>query len=76
MNLSVPPPFSSHADAVPMFMQCRNGDFAREDGAKSGFTLIEQLRSSLGMENALPFLEKEGNYWGTPEDDWHRHRRA
>ena len=29
----------------------------------------EQLRSSLGMENALPFLEKEGNYWGAPEDD-------
>src|SRR5439155_11071062 len=29
----------------------------------------EQLRSSLGMENALPFLEKEGTYWGAPEDD-------
>jgi len=29
----------------------------------------EQLRSSLGLEDALPFLEKEGAYWGAPEDD-------
>jgi hypothetical protein len=29
----------------------------------------EQLRSSLRMANALPFLEKEGNYWGAPEKD-------
>jgi hypothetical protein len=35
------------------------------------FVLVdeEQLRVSLGMPNALPFLEKEGTYWGAPEDD-------
>ncbi len=29
----------------------------------------EQIRSSSHLQNALPFLEKEGQFWGLPEDD-------
>jgi len=29
----------------------------------------EQIRSELPHRNALPFLEKGGEYWGPPEDD-------
>ena len=29
----------------------------------------EHIRASLHLENALPFLEKDGEYWGPPEND-------
>jgi hypothetical protein len=29
----------------------------------------EQLRHASGFTNALPFLEKNGRYWGPPQDD-------
>jgi len=29
----------------------------------------EQIRASLGRKNILPFLEKQGTYWGAPDDD-------
>src|SRR6185369_16402483 len=29
----------------------------------------EQLRSSLPDQHALPFLERNGEYWGPPSDD-------
>lgn len=39
--------------------------------ASEPFILVdeEQLRSDLERPNALPFLEKNGEYWGPPDDD-------
>jgi hypothetical protein len=38
-------------------------------GAKFILVDEEQIRSALRLENAMPFLEKDGQYWGPPKDD-------
>jgi hypothetical protein len=63
-----PPPTQS-AEAMHAFQQAKR-ELAAQIPADEAFVLVDQdqLRALLPHQRALPFLEKNGEYWGPPAD--------
>jgi len=69
MPVCTPPMPMKQADARRL-QKCKDELIKRIPPAEP-FILVdeEQLRSELPHRRAIPFLEKDGGYWGPPEDD-------
>jgi len=68
--LELTPPRRGRPDAISRLQ--RTSEQIRKlipPGVKFILVDEEQIRGALRQENALPFLEKEGQYWGPPEDE-------
>jgi hypothetical protein len=64
----IPPPSPSRS-AMQLFQRARR-ELVDAIPREERFILVDedQLRALLPHVNALPFLEKDGNYWGPPPD--------
>lgn len=69
-QLTLTPPRQPPPSAMTRYIQARKeiADLVPNDTA---FVLVdeEHIRSTLSHTHALPFLERAGQYWGSPPDD-------
>ena len=64
------PPMPAPRKVVQRLQKCRD-EIVRLIPTRTPFILVdeEQLRGALPHRHAIPFLEKDGEYWGPPADD-------
>jgi SAM-dependent methyltransferase len=68
--LELTPPRAPRGEEARRLLATRK-EIAELAGLDEKFVLVddEQIRGSLQHRQALPFLEKQGRYWGPPPDD-------
>jgi hypothetical protein len=68
--LALTPPLQGTVGERRRMSQAK-AELTRKIAATEPFVLVddEAIRSELGHEHAIPFLERDGEYWGQPADD-------